>query len=187
MPKHNLLDHCPLQIISYENLDQPVANEIDTYPGEWHTKVARQEWRKLARLVQEALLDAFRRGAAAWPVWRHRVADELQRIQLRRRSDVVQEIYQTYIELLDRIYGALYRHILHNVPTSIPCGTGRLQISRVVINRYPRLRDAGKPALQELLELVYEGSALQVQAEYSWEPLGDGLDPSGRWKRRVGG
>jgi hypothetical protein len=185
MPKHNLLEHCPLQILSYENLRQIVSDQVNTYPGEWHTQVARREWRRVAQVAQEALLDAFRRGAAACATWLPRMAAELARIELRHRANVVKEIYQTYIELLDRIHGAIYRHILRNVPTAVHGSTGHFYISRLVIYRYPRVRDAEKPALQELMELIYEGSGLKIEAEFSWQPLGDVLDQS-RWQRRVG-
>ena len=186
MPRYNLVEHCPLQILSFENLQQIVSEEINTYPGEWHTKVARQAWRRIAHLVQEAMLDAFRRGAAAGAEWPQRVGEELQRVEQRHRSDVVREVHQTYIELLDRIYGAIYRHVLRNVPTAVRGGSGHFHLSRLVIYRYARLRDADKPALRELMELIYEGSGLKIEAEFSWQPLGDGLGEQDSWRRRVG-
>jgi hypothetical protein len=184
MPQ-DLFEHCPLQILCYEDLRGILSNEINTYPGDWHTKVARQRWRRLARIVEDAMLDAFRRGRAACGTWLPRLAEELERIEARHRTDVVREIYQTYMELLDRIYGAIYRHVLHNVPTAVVGTTGRLHLSRLVIYRYARLRNADKPALQELMELVYEGTELKMEAEFSWQPLGEGLGQPDSWQRRV--
>ena len=186
MPKYDLMEHCPLQILSFENVRQIVAEEVNTFPGEWHTKVARREWRKVAFLAQDALLDAFRRGAAARDKWLTRLADEFKRIEQRHRSDVVDEIYQTYVELLDRIHGSIYRHILRHAPTAVFSSTGHLYLSRLVIYRNARLRDAEKPALQELMELVYDGSGLKIEAEFSWQPLSDGTGQEAGWRRRVG-
>jgi len=186
MSRYDLLEHCPLQILSYENLRQIVSNEIHTYPADWHTKVARQRWHRLAGMVQEALEDAFRRGAAACATWLPQVAEQLEQIAQRHRPDVVREIRQNYIELLDRIHGAIYRHVLRSAPTAIHTSTGHFYLSRLVIYRQTRVRDADKPALQEVMELVYEGSALKIEAEFSWQPLGDGLGQAGLQRRRVG-
>lgn len=187
MPQYDLLEYCPLQMLSYEHLREIVANEIDAFKEqEWHTKVARQGWQRLAQIVQDAMLDAFRRGVAAGATWLPRAAEELERIETRHRADVVREVHQTYMELLDRIYGAIFRHILRNLPTAVLSSTGYLHLSRLVIYRYPRLRNANKPALQELMELVYEGSELKIEAEYSWQPLSDRTAQAGDWQRRVG-
>jgi hypothetical protein len=185
MPRYDVLENHPLQLLSYEDLQAILDEMLNDFPQEWHTKVAGKEWRKLAGLVRKALEDAYLRGAAAKGDWLPRVATEWARIEEKRSARVVTEVRIGYLRLLDRTYGAIYRHVLRRVPTAVHGGTGVFHLSRLLYYRNARVSDADRPALQELMELLYEGTDLKIELEFSWKPIGDGLGEEAPWRRRM--
>jgi hypothetical protein len=185
MPRYDALENHPLQLFSYEDLQAILDEMLNNFPQEWHTKVAEKEWRKLADMVRKALEEAYLRGPAAKDVWLPRIAAEWTRIEGKRSVRVVTEVRIGYLRLVDRLYGAIYRHVLRRVPTSVHSRAGVFHLSRLLYYRYARVRDTDKPALQELMELLYEGSGLKIELEFSWKPIGDGLGDDASWRRRM--
>jgi hypothetical protein len=185
MPRRDVLENHPLQLLAFEDLEAILEEMVNSFPQEWKTKVAQQEWHKMAGLVREALLDAYLMGPAVENEWQARVAQEWQRIEEKCSAPVVREVRIGYLRLLDRTYGALYRHVLRRVPTAVYSASGVFQLSRLLYYRYARVRAAEKPPLQELMELLYEGTGLQIELEFSWKPLGDSLGEDSSWRRRM--
>lgn len=185
MPRHEVLENHPLQLLAFEDLQAILEEMVGSFPQEWKTKAAQQEWRKLAGLVQEALLDAYLVGPAAENEWQARVAQEWQRIEEKCSAPVVREVRIGYLRLLDRTYGAIYRQVLRRVPTAVYSATGVFHLSRLLYYRYARVRAADKPPLQQLMELLYEGTELHMELEFTWKPIGDSLGEETPWRRRM--
>lgn len=185
MTKYSTLEWCPLQILSLEDLQVVVEEAIDSFSDrEWGTKRAEREWRKLVGYVQGALDDAYMRGLAATDSWLQLVEEELQRVEDTASKRVKREVRLTYFDLLDRIYGGIFRHTLRRVPTCLPTQQGNFALGRITIFRCTRLRDTEKPALEQLLEFIYRGGP-RFELEFGWRPMGDGHLPGlGEPKRR---
>ncbi len=182
MPRYELMENHPLQMLSFEDLQAIVADVVETLPHEWKTKVANREWRKLVKLVGDALEDAYLLGPVAKETWLPKVAEEFRRIEEKRSPGVRREVRIAYEQLLDRIYGAILRHSLRRVSTVV-CGEhGELYLSRLLVARTARLANASHPSIEELIEFIYMGGP-RFEVEFSWEPLGDGL-ADGRPERR---
>ncbi len=184
MPQVEVVEHFPLQLISYEDIQQ-IIDEAADMPLAWRTKVAAREWCKLTGHVHLALRDAYLLGVAARDKWLPRVESEWHRIEEKRSSKVVAEVRAAYVQFLDRVYGATYRHVLRRVPTAVYSSTGHFYLSRLLFYRHARVRDTEKSALQEVMELFYEGSGLRLELEFSWQPMEEHMGEDRPWRRRM--
>ncbi len=171
MPRSELLENFPLQMISYADVQQ-ILDDADL-PLTWEDAEAQEEWARLAGCVRQAIHDAYLQGAAAQDKWLPLLEREWLRIAGTRAEGIITALRAAYVQFLDRIYGATYRHVLRRVPTALLCSTGHFYLSRLLFYRHARVRDADKPALQAVLELFYEGSELRLELEFSWKPMGE--------------
>lgn len=183
MPKSELFENFPLQMISYDDLQQ-ILDEADV-PLPEEAAEAAEDWGKLCGYVRQAVRDAYLLGAVARDKWLPLMDGEWRRIAEARAEGIVTELRAAYVQFLDRIYGATYRHVLRRAPTALLCSTGQFYLSRLLFYRYPRVRDAGKPPLQEVMELFYDGSELRLELEFSWKPLGEQAEGERPWRRRM--
>jgi hypothetical protein len=213
MVRYELLENFPLQVFSYADL-QEILNEAEAdLPQEWPTKAATREWQNLVKDVRQALSEVFVYGPGVKKEWRDKVQERLDEIagnpdssetpgnrppataeqprgkRKRRRRvsiEVAREMRIAYLNLLDRIYGAILRHVLRHMPTSVVAGTGYFYLSWLDMFRYTHVHATeAKSALEQLLDIMHEG--LRVGLGYSWKPLGEGLEePDSRlvWRRR---
>ncbi len=185
MPKFGVLEYFPLQILSFQDLQEVMDSVIEEYSQDWETKVAEREWRKLAGDVREALLEAFLVGPPAKQTWLAKVAQRLADNEKRRSRRALREIRVGYISLLDQIYGAIFRHVLRRVPTAVSSGSGQFYLSRISMPRYARVRATDvKPALEEVMEFIYLGGP-RIDVDFFWQPLGSSLDVSPRRQQHI--
>jgi len=175
MAPYGTLEYFPLQLFSFEDLQAILDDVIANFPQEWQTKVAERQWRKLAGLVREALLDAFLVGPRAKERWLREVDEVLARNEQKRSKRALLEIRIGYIHLLDRIYGATFRHVIRRVPTAVVGGPGRYRLEILNMFRYARVRHTAKTALEQLMEFIHMGGP-RFEMRYSWQPMGEDVD-----------
>ncbi len=185
MPRYELMENHPLQMLSFEDLQAIVDDVVEALPHEWKAKVAAREWRKLADLARSALEDAYLIGPVAKEKWLPKIAAELRRIEDKRSPRVRREVRIAFEQLLDRIYGSVHRHSLRRAATVIGGENGQLYLTRLMAVRTARLGNANHPSIEELMEFIYMGGP-RLEIEFSWEPLGDGLGEEHPVRRRRG-
>lgn len=174
MARYEMIEYFPFQILSFEELRQIVQQIRENFTWSWSNKRAEREWRRLAEMIQEALEEVFIRGRAAQDRWLSQIHDRLAALESGKKkaaARTVRDVRAAYIALLDRLYGAIFRHVLVHMPTALFTEAGHLHLSQVVVYRYARLRDAEKSALEQLLELIYRGGP-RFEMVFSWQPLG---------------
>ncbi len=168
------LEYFPEQLLTLDAMRTIFRQVRETFTWSWPNKRAEREWRRLAGMVLEALEEAFIWGAVVKGRWVGRIHDRLAALESGKgKASVrtVREVRAAYITFLDRLYGAIFRHVLAHMPTALPTEVGYFHLSQVVVFRYARLRDAEKPALEELLEFLYLGGP-RFEMVFSWQPPG---------------
>lgn len=181
MSFYSLLENFPLQMCGLDDLQTIVEEAIAGCSTALRNPLAEGRWRELAGLVQDALRQVFLGGTAARQRAVEPVNAALRRLEERMAAGEISpeewaEIQCGYLELLESLHGAFFRHLLRRLPTALVGGEGHFTLDRVRFVRYSRLHDKeqGKPTLERLLEFICQGGP-QFEVEFVWEPLGKGL------------
>jgi hypothetical protein len=169
MTNFQVMDHFPLQIIAYDDL-MVMVDEVTDLFKEWTHRQAKEEWQQLAQWAKEALGEAFLQGHVSKDQWIPKVTKALDEIKENHPPEVSKEVQIAYLALLDCIYNAILRHVLRNLPTSLCCTEGTFALSQVKFWRYSRIRDTDKPALEQLMELLYQGGP-RFEMEFKWHMM----------------
>lgn len=177
MVRHDVIDWFPHQILTLDELQGIIQQTREAFVWPWPNKRAEREWERLADLVQEALEEVFIWGAKAKDEYLRQVHDRCEALKggKKKASTTIRAVWAAYVTFLDRIYGAIFRHVLSHLPTALCTEVGHFHLSQVVIYRYTRLRDTEKTALEQLLEFIYQGGP-RFEMVFSWQPLGGGKE-----------
>lgn len=183
MPTYGVLESFPLQILTFDDLQEVLAEALVDFPVEIPAGKAKRAWQELAEWVGEALSDAFLHGAEAKERWVPRIEDRVQGLEGVLPNDQGKSIRIAYLALLDRVYGGVFRHALRQMPTAL-CGGqgGHFCLRRVTMFRYARVRDTDKRALEQVMEFLYQGGP-RFEMGFSWQAPGEEpaeLDPWGK-------
>ncbi|MGB9723814.1 MAG: hypothetical protein ACP5OO_09740 [Chloroflexia bacterium] len=174
MVQYEAMDWFPHQILTLQELQSIIQQARASLAGPWPNRRSEREWNRLAGLVQEALEEVFLWGSRAKDEHLRRVHDYFESLKGGKKkasAGTLQAVRAAYVTFLDRIYGAIFRHVLLHLPTALCTEVGHFHLSQVVIFRYARLRDAEKSGLEELLEFFYLGGP-RFEMIFSWTPLG---------------
>jgi len=173
MVRYDVIEWFPDQILSLEGLRDLLEEVTRTFAWPWSSKRAEREWRRLAEMVREAMEETFILGVEAKERWLPRIHDCLENLESKKGISERgrRDVRAAYITFLDRIYGAIFRHVLLHMPTALCTEAGHFRLNELVVFRYARLRDGEKPALEELLEFLYLGGP-RFEMLFSWKPLG---------------
>ncbi len=170
----DLLECFPDQILPLDAVQSIFQEVLKTFTWRWPDPSAKQEWHQLVELTRKALEETFIWGEAAKDKWVSRIQGRLPVPESGEEENSVQRaVRAAYTTFLDRIYGAIFRHVLSHMPTALFTEVGHFHLSQVVVYRYARLRDTEKSALEQLLELIYRGGP-RFEMVFSWRPLGGG-------------
>lgn len=173
MSRSDLLEYFPDQILTLDEMRKIFRQVLEAFTWPWPNKEAEEEWFQLAELIRQALEEAFIWGTAAKDKWVPRIRERLPALESGEEVSARQAVRAAYIAFLDRIYGAIFRHVLSHMPTALCTEMGHFHLSQVVVYRYARLRDTEKSALEQLLEFIYRGGP-RFEMVFSWKPLGGG-------------
>ncbi len=173
MARFGLLECFPEQILPLEAVQAIFREVIQAFAWAWPSPRAEQEWHQLAELTRKALEEVFIWGEAAKDKWVSRIQERLPALESGEEDSAQRAVRAAYITFLDRIYGAIFRHVLSHMPTALFTEVGHFHLSQVVVYRYARLRDTEKSALEQLLELIYRGGP-RFEMVFSWKPLEGG-------------
>lgn len=171
MMRTDLLEYFPDQILPLDAVQTIFQQVFEAFTWPWPSPQAKQEWRQLAELTREALEETSIWGMAAKDKWVPRIQERLPALESEEKDSVRRAVRAAYIAFLDRLYGAIFRHVLSHLPTALYTEVGYLHLSQVVVYRYARLRDTEKSALEQLLELIYQGGP-RFEMVFSWHPPG---------------
>ena len=171
MAMPSLIQRFPLQLLSYQDLQEAIDEAAQgVLPAGASSEVA-DAWTGLAQQVRNVLAEAFLSGApAALPV-AQQVEALLAQLDSRMGAESWQALRVAYRTFLDRIYGALFQHVVHQVPTSTFTAAGQFYLGGLVVSRQAWL-PRGRSALQTLIQLLDDGG-FRLELEFGWRPLGE--------------
>jgi hypothetical protein len=177
MPRADMLENFPLQIIAYDDLEKIVERALkDLSRRKALDKMSRRlrgPWKSLVAKITRALQDARLYGAPAADQWIADITDELERLRNKLGPIQMRNLQAHYMDLMDTLYGALLHHILRHIPTDVIAPQGHLGMYRMGMWRYATARNtAEKGVLRQVLEMMYNGGS-QLDLEFDWKILGD--------------
>jgi len=167
MSRGNLMEYCPLQVLSYEDTEKLVAGVRDEMerkdvPARLPAAV-RPAWNEVTAMVRQALLDARLFGAPTGHAWITRIEDRMDHWQTALGADDYRALRIAYMDYLDSLYGAILRHALSHMPLSVMMPMAQLRLYRVSLYRYTMVKNAAdgagssKGALEQVVEMMYNG------------------------------
>jgi len=167
MPRGNLMEYCPMQILSYEDIAEIVGcvnkqfkrkKVLDKLPD-----AARPAWDQVSGMILQALQDARLFGAQKAREWVTHIDSELNQWQANLGDDDYRLLRIVYMNYLDSLYGAILHHTLTHLPLSVMMPMAQLRMYRVSIWRYTMVKNTSdkdeplKGALEQVIEMMYSG------------------------------
>lgn len=167
MSDGSVIEYFPLQMLTLEDLQAILDLAFNPSPNSCPAERVKQEWQILVNWVQEALVDAFLRGPPSLERWVPRINRHMEEIEQQCTYEETCKIQGAFLCALDRVYGAIFRHVLRRMPTAIDNGQGYLVLDKITFYRYARLKDTEKPALEQIMELLFRGGP-HFRLEFKW-------------------
>lgn len=182
MSRRTLMEYCPLQILSYEDigkLNDCVLTDLERQGLPDKLPAAVQPvWGQVTEMVGQALLDARLFGSTKGLEWITRIDNELREWQTVLGDDDYRSLRIAYMDYLDSLYGAILHHALSHLPLSVMMPMAQLQLYRVSFWRYTMVKNASekndpqKGALEQVIEMMYNGGG-RFELDFEVKMLGE--------------
>jgi len=172
MSDGSVIEYFPLQMFTLEDLRAILDLALNPSTNSCTSERVKQEWQILAIWVREALFDAYLHGPSSLGRWVPRINQHMEELEQQCSHEEACEIHATFLCALDRVYGAIFRHVLRRMPTAINNGQGYMVLDKITFYRYARLKDTEKPALEQLMEILFRGGP-HFRLEFKWRTPGD--------------